>query len=201
MAAAATKATAAQKDWAARPYTERAAVLRRAGQLFEQYADEIGEWVIREAGSIRPRPGWKPHTAAEECYNAAALAAPCRRGSALGATSAELPRRVPVGTVGVIAPFNFPIILSIRAVAPALALGNSVILKPDRARRSAAVWFSLASSKKQAPAGCSACCRAALTPVRQSWFIRAFASSHSPGRPELDAGRRTGGPLSQARSS
>src|SRR3546814_8728695 len=38
VAAAATKATAAQKDWAARPYTERAAVLRRAGQLFEQYA-------------------------------------------------------------------------------------------------------------------------------------------------------------------
>jgi benzaldehyde dehydrogenase (NAD) len=89
VAAAATKATAAQKDWAARPYTERAAVLRRAGQLFERYADEIGEWVIREAGSI------------------------------------------PAKAVGVIAPFNFPIILSIRAVAPALALGNSVILKPD----------------------------------------------------------------------
>ena len=33
--------------------------------------------------------------------------------------------------VGVISPFNFPLILSIRAVAPALALGNAVILKPD----------------------------------------------------------------------
>jgi benzaldehyde dehydrogenase (NAD) len=40
-------------------------------------------------------------------------------------------RRVPVGVVGVISPFNFPLILSIRAVAPALALGNAVILKPD----------------------------------------------------------------------
>ena len=57
VAAAATKAAAAQKDWAARPYTERAAVLRRAGQLFEQYADEIGEWVIREAGSIPAKAG------------------------------------------------------------------------------------------------------------------------------------------------
>jgi benzaldehyde dehydrogenase (NAD) len=38
---------------------------------------------------------------------------------------------VPAGVVGVIAPFNFPLILSIRSVAPALALGNSVILKPD----------------------------------------------------------------------
>src|SRR5258708_22389897 len=40
-------------------------------------------------------------------------------------------RRVPVGVVGVISPFNFPLILSIRAVAPALALGNAVVLKPD----------------------------------------------------------------------
>jgi benzaldehyde dehydrogenase (NAD) len=40
-------------------------------------------------------------------------------------------RRVPVGVVGVIAPFNVPTILSIRAVAPALALGNAVLLKPD----------------------------------------------------------------------
>jgi benzaldehyde dehydrogenase (NAD) len=40
-------------------------------------------------------------------------------------------RRVPHGVVGVISPFNFPLILSIRAVAPALATGNAVVLKPD----------------------------------------------------------------------
>ena len=40
-------------------------------------------------------------------------------------------RRVPHGVVGVISPFNFPLILSTRAVAPALALGNAVLLKPD----------------------------------------------------------------------
>ena len=40
-------------------------------------------------------------------------------------------RRLPVGVVGVIAPFNAPIILAIRAIAPALALGNAVVLKPD----------------------------------------------------------------------
>jgi benzaldehyde dehydrogenase (NAD) len=38
---------------------------------------------------------------------------------------------VPLGVVGVISPWNFPLILSVRAVAPALALGNAVILKPD----------------------------------------------------------------------
>src|SRR5437588_18062 len=40
-------------------------------------------------------------------------------------------RRRPVGVVGVIAPFNFPLILGIRSVAPALALGNAVVFKPD----------------------------------------------------------------------
>jgi benzaldehyde dehydrogenase (NAD) len=38
---------------------------------------------------------------------------------------------MPVGVVGVISPFNVPLILSIRSVAPALALGNTVVLKPD----------------------------------------------------------------------
>jgi benzaldehyde dehydrogenase (NAD) len=43
----------------------------------------------------------------------------------------SLARRVPHGVVGIISPFNFPLILSIRAVAPALAAGNTVVLKPD----------------------------------------------------------------------
>jgi benzaldehyde dehydrogenase (NAD) len=40
-------------------------------------------------------------------------------------------RRVPLGTVGVISPFNFPLILTLRVVAPTLAVGNAVIIKPD----------------------------------------------------------------------
>jgi benzaldehyde dehydrogenase (NAD) len=40
-------------------------------------------------------------------------------------------RQVPVGVVGVIAPFNAPLMLAVRAVAPALAVGNAVVLKPD----------------------------------------------------------------------
>jgi benzaldehyde dehydrogenase (NAD) len=43
----------------------------------------------------------------------------------------SLAKRVPIGVVGIISPFNFPLYLAIRAVAPALALGNAVVLKPD----------------------------------------------------------------------
>ncbi|AUI53298.1 benzaldehyde dehydrogenase [Arthrobacter crystallopoietes] len=129
---AAESAALAQREWAATPHPARAAVLRRAGQLWEEHADEIGSWNIREVGAIPPLAGFALHVSAAECYEAAALpSAPL--GSVL---SSEEPRlslaeQVPVGVVGVISPFNVPLILGIRAVAPALALGNAVLLKPD----------------------------------------------------------------------
>jgi benzaldehyde dehydrogenase (NAD) len=132
VARAAERAVAAQRDWAAVPYTQRAKVLRRAGDLFEANADEIQSWLVREAGSIPPKAGFEIHTAMEECYEAAALASQ-PHGEVLRSAEPRLSfsRRVPAGVVGVIAPFNVPIILSIRSVAPALALGNAVVLKPD----------------------------------------------------------------------
>src|SRR3954451_20321363 len=66
------------------------------------------------------------------CYEATALAsAPYGELLRSSMPRLSLARRLPVGVVGVISPFNVPTILSIRAVAPALALGNAVILKPD----------------------------------------------------------------------
>ncbi len=132
VARAAQGAALAQKEWAALPHPARAAVLRRAGQLWEEHAEEISGWNIREVGAIPPLAGFALHVTAAECYEAAALpSAPL--GSIL---SSEEPRlslaqQIPVGVVGVISPFNVPLILGIRAVAPALALGNAVLLKPD----------------------------------------------------------------------
>ncbi|GIH78593.1 aldehyde dehydrogenase [Planobispora longispora] len=132
VAAAVVRAVRAQREWAAASYEERAAVLRRAGRLFEEHAEEIQDWLVREAGSIRPKAGLETHVAAQECYEAAALASqPPGEILPTARRRLSLARRVPVGVVGVIAPFNFPLILGIRSVAPALALGNAVILKPD----------------------------------------------------------------------
>jgi benzaldehyde dehydrogenase (NAD) len=129
---AARRAQDAQREWAALPYSERAAVLRRAGDLFTSHGDEITEWIVREAGSIPPKGDFERHVVAGECYEAAALAA-APYGEMLRTERPRLSfsRQLPVGVVGVIAPFNFPLILSMRAVAPALALGNAVVLKPD----------------------------------------------------------------------
>ncbi len=122
----------AQRDWAARPYVERAAVLRRAGDLWHRHAPEITDWLMRETGAIAPFAGFQITTSAEECYEAAGLAS-APYGDLLRSAMPRLSmaRRLPVGVVGVIAPFNVPTILSIRSVAPALALGNAVLLKPD----------------------------------------------------------------------
>ncbi|MET7403607.1 aldehyde dehydrogenase family protein [Dactylosporangium sp. NPDC005572] len=131
-ARAAESAAAAQRAWAATPHPERAAVLRRAGALFAAHADEIAWWNIREVGAIPGMAGFAVHTAEQECYEAAGL--PSRPyGELLPSEQPRLSmaRRGPAGVVGVIAPFNVPIILGIRSVAPALALGNAVILKPD----------------------------------------------------------------------
>jgi benzaldehyde dehydrogenase (NAD) len=130
---AAEAAAQAQREWAALPYDRRAAVMRRAGQLFVEHEDEIHEWLIRESGAIRPFAGFQTRAvAAEECWEAAALASHSY-GELLRSNQPRLSmaRRLPVGVVGVIAPFNAPIILAIRAIAPALALGNAVICKPD----------------------------------------------------------------------
>ena len=66
---AAEAASQAQREWAALSYDRRAAVLRKAGQLFLEHEDEINDWLVRESGAIRPFAGFQTHAvAAEECF-------------------------------------------------------------------------------------------------------------------------------------
>lgn len=129
---AAQRAKEAQREWVATAPTERAAVLRRAGDFFLKNREELGLWVQKETGGVPTKAAIEVSTAANECFDAAAL--PNHPSGEVLASDADhwsFARRFPVGVVAVISPFNFPLILSIRSVAPALALGNSVILKPD----------------------------------------------------------------------
>ncbi|GAA1976661.1 aldehyde dehydrogenase family protein [Amycolatopsis minnesotensis] len=129
---AAAQAAEAQRAWASTSPRKRAAVLRRAGELWERHADEVAGWLVREAGSTKAKAAIETEMAAGICFEAAALPT---HPSGEVLTSEEprwsFARRMPAGVVSVIAPFNFPLILSIRSVAPALALGNAVLLKPD----------------------------------------------------------------------
>jgi len=131
--AAARAAAAAQAAWAATPCDKRAAVLREAALLLKGRAEEFERWNIREAGSIQPKAQWEVDTTYEQLHTCAALPLhPCGEMFPSNMPGrANYLRRIPVGVVGVIAPWNFPLLLAMRSVAPALALGNAVLLKPD----------------------------------------------------------------------
>lgn len=130
--AAVATARAAQAEWAAASYTARAQVLRAAARICIDNAAEIAELFAREAGAPQAVSAPQARIAAEECYEAAGLAgAPTGEVLRSAQPRLSLARRTPVGVVGVIAPFNSPILLALRSVAPALALGNAVVLKPD----------------------------------------------------------------------
>lgn len=133
VAEAAERAAAAQSDWAAVSYIDRAAVLRRVADLIDERREEFVTWLIRETGEIRRRAEHEVRISAEEVREAASLAAR-PLGELLPTpepTRISMAQRVPVGVVGVITPWNAPVILGLRAIAPAIALGNSVVIKPD----------------------------------------------------------------------
>lgn len=129
---AAGEARAAQAAWAATDYKERAGVFRRAALLLSKHHNELSTWIVRETGAIRPKADLELREAGAHLLEAAAMLTQ-PKGQLLASASNQLSiaRRVPHGVVGVISPFNFPLILSIRSIAPALATGNAVVHKPD----------------------------------------------------------------------
>ena len=132
VAEAALAAKAAQAAWVALPYEQRAAIFRKAAAIIERETEGMTQWIVRETGCIPPKAGVELHMAVGILHEAAGMVT---QPSGLMLPSdggrISMARRVPHGVVGVISPFNFPLILSIRAVAPALAVGNTVVLKPD----------------------------------------------------------------------
>lgn len=130
--AAIDTAVAAQRAWAKVEPRQRAAIFRRAAALLQEHFDELAMWVVRESGGIIPK-GQLEIREAVELFSMAAAMQHENQGIVLPSPAGRLSyaKRVPHGVVGVISPFNVPLVLSMRAVAPALAAGNAVLLKPD----------------------------------------------------------------------
>ncbi len=125
-------AALSQPAWGNFHLEGRSAILRRAGDLFLQHLDELALQIARETGAILSIGRYQVRHASKLLHLAANLASQMQDVK-LPAEPGRLSyaRRMPHGVVGVITPFNFPLILSLRAVAPALATGNAVVLKPD----------------------------------------------------------------------
>ncbi|WP_432260893.1 benzaldehyde dehydrogenase [Cupriavidus sp. TMH.W2] len=133
VAAAATLARKAQKAWAKLPGPRRGDILREAARIVLEHADELAEQLVRETGSIRTKAQWEVRITARELLEAASLSSQPQGllTQTLESGCQSIARRVPLGVIGVITPWNSPFILGVRAIAPALALGNAVLLKPD----------------------------------------------------------------------
>ena len=118
------------------PAYERSDILRRASDLLEEKQEEFAEIVAREAGKpikhsraeikrsiqvLRFSSELSKHMTGEVLPMDAALRGDNRMG---------MVKRVPMGVIGAITPFNFPLNLSLHKIAPAIAAGNTVIFKP-----------------------------------------------------------------------
>ncbi|HET9755919.1 MAG TPA: aldehyde dehydrogenase family protein [Candidatus Limnocylindrales bacterium] len=133
VARAAAAAKAAQPAWAETSYQERARILRKAADIYEANRAEFGTWTMRETGASHSKMHHESNFAYGEILSAATL--PWQPYGSLVPTAVKgrlsMVRRIPVGVIGAITPWNSPSVLGMRVVAPALALGNAVVLKPD----------------------------------------------------------------------
>ncbi|AWE51619.1 aldehyde dehydrogenase family protein [Streptomyces nigra] len=127
-------AARAQGEWAAtNPYARRA-VFEKALRVVEEREQEISEVIVAELGGTRLKAAFELHLAKEFLREAVHLSLRPEGRIIPSPVDGKENRvyRVPVGVVGVISPFNFPFLLSLKSVAPALALGNAVVLKPHQ---------------------------------------------------------------------
>jgi len=126
-------AAAAQPSWSASRPCDRAALLRRAASLLEEDRAATVRWIMRETGGVEAKALFEIEAAIDELHHAAAMLIE-PEGHLLSSPDPgrlSMAVRVPLGVIGVITPWNFPLLLAMRSVAPALACGNTVVLKPD----------------------------------------------------------------------
>jgi len=125
-------AAAAQAGWAAMPHPQRAGYLLKAADILEKrqmdfvnaLIDEGGAWIGKGMFETGYVPG---------IFRAAAAAVYQVNGEILPSDHGKVSMvvRQPLGVVSVISPWNFPLLLSARGLAVALAVGNTVVLKPS----------------------------------------------------------------------
>lgn len=124
----------AQPGWAAATPARRAEVMRAAAALLVQRRAEIIGWLVREVGGTvaKSTSEW---AASRRAFQQAAELPYAIGGRVLASDIPGKEHRVvrrPVGVVAVLSPSNFPLYLTSRTLAPALAVGDAVVLKPSQ---------------------------------------------------------------------
>jgi acyl-CoA reductase-like NAD-dependent aldehyde dehydrogenase len=141
---AVTRARAAQPAWAAHSFADRGAILLRFHDLLFQRQAEVLDLIQLETGKAR-RNAFEEvlDTAIVSRYyawRAAKFLRPRRRKGALPLLTKTWEYRSPVGVVGFIVPWNFPLNLAITDAIPAILAGNTGVIKPDPQTSFTALW-------------------------------------------------------------
>ncbi|WP_240704876.1 aldehyde dehydrogenase family protein [Croceicoccus sediminis] len=123
-------AKAAFGPWSARPVDERQAMIARIGDAIEENAESFMRLLTLEQGKARAGAEWEVGGSAHWCREIATQELPLHQED-LGEGRSVENRRTPLGVVGAITPWNFPLLLAVWKIAPALAAGNTVVLKPS----------------------------------------------------------------------
>jgi succinate-semialdehyde dehydrogenase/glutarate-semialdehyde dehydrogenase len=141
--------------WKATSAWDRSAVLRRAAALLEERAEEIARTLTGEQGKPLAEARAEVASTIEQFdwYADEARRIYGRTADSRNVNQRLQVRREPIGPVAAFTPWNFPILLAARKVAPALAAGCSVILKPAEEAPSAALEMARALVDAGLPAG------------------------------------------------
>jgi aldehyde dehydrogenase (NAD+) len=152
--AAVGRAAEAQRAWARRPVPERAEVIAGVGAILTQRKAELAELVSREAGKIRIEGGGE----VQEAIDMAAFVAGQGRSAWGSVVPSEMSdklawtTRIPVGVVGMITPWNFPMAIPSWKIFPALLAGNGIVMKPSELAPACGVAFVEACVEAGVPA-------------------------------------------------
>lgn len=125
--------------WSACPLAERQAFVARIGDAIEAHAEGFMRLLTLEQGKARKGAEWEIGGSAIWCREVATQALESVVAESGEDRTVET-RRVPLGVVGGITPWNFPVLLAIWKIAPALVAGNTMVLKPSP-------WTSLCTLK------------------------------------------------------
>ncbi|CAN7502263.1 aldehyde dehydrogenase family protein [Arthrobacter sp. LjRoot78] len=130
--AAIAAAAAAQPAWAALGHDARSAALLKAADAVERSAEELARLLSREQGKPLNGPNARFEVGACAAWLRVAAGTPLDPETVVddGETRAELHYR-PIGVVGAIGPWNWPMMITVWQIAPALRMGNAVVVKPS----------------------------------------------------------------------
>ncbi len=142
-------------DWADAHPSERKAVLLRLADLIRADADHMGLLISLDMGKlVTEAVGIEVPIAADALqWHAEAIDKVYGEVAPTGARDLAIVTREPIGVVGAIMPWNFPLNLTLWKLAPALAAGNSVVLKPSRQTPLYALRLAELASEAGLPAG------------------------------------------------